>query len=98
MHTMLSFQLEVLVALWLLVATGEASLGFINPSPAGANKDYTANPIYTEGDSITLQWSGSVIGVPVTLVMLQQTLEGEGDASQEVIVGTVLSHRIRCLS
>lgn len=98
MHTMVSLQLQVLVALWLLVAIGEARLGFINPSPAGANKDYTANPVYTEGDSITAQWSGTISGVPVTLAMLQQTLEGDGDSSQEVIIGTILLHRIRCLS
>lgn len=85
---MLASKLQILVALRLLVSTGHANLNFINPSPAGTNKDYTADPIYTVGDRVTVAWSGSSTGVPLTLAMLQQTLEGDGDATQEVIIGT----------
>lgn len=83
----MSLKLQVLIALRLLVAIGEANLYFINPSPGGANSDYSADPVYTEGETLTVSWSGSSTGVPLSLVMLQQGLEGEGDASQEVIIG-----------
>lgn len=85
--------LQLLLALGFLAAEG-LSLTFVNPPTAGKNKDYSADPVYQEGSTVTIAWSGSASGLPVTLSMFQQEVEdGVGDASQDVLVGTS-SHRI----
>lgn len=79
--------LPTCVSLAWLIAVGQAALDFINPSPAGENKDYSADPVFTLGATVTIKWSGSQTGVPLTLAMLQQTIFGEANATQDVIIG-----------
>lgn len=86
--------LQSLLTLGLIATAGASSAAFINPSPAGKNKDYSDDPVYTEGSTFTVSWSEStaVAGLPVTLALFQQALgDSNGDSNQEVLVGTTSS-------
>lgn len=81
--------LQLLLTLGLITATRAYSASFVNPSEAGANKDYSDDPTYSEGDSVTVAWSiEAEAGTPVTLALFQQTIgDIDADTSQEVLVG-----------
>ncbi|KUI60146.1 hypothetical protein VP1G_07355 [Cytospora mali] len=73
-------------------------LSFINPPPAGLNKDYTADPSYEVGSTVTVSWSqaASATGLPVTLALFQQALGDEaGDSSQEVLVDASIAGKTK---
>lgn len=70
-------------------------MSFINPSPAGEDKDYSDDPVYIEGSTIIVSWSANTeAGLPVTLALFQQALgNNDGDPSQEVLVDASIADK-----
>lgn len=87
--------LQALLTLGLVNAARAATASFINPAKAGADKDYSQDPAYTEGDTVIVEWSLTAeAGLPVTLALFQQDIGDDVDSSQEVFIGKTSSRSV----
>ena len=69
----------------VLIAGQQDSIAFLNPSPPGANSDYSLNPSFVLGSSVNIQWTPTPD--TISIVIYQQT----PDAKFEYIFREFLS-------